>query len=499
MDERNGRIGPLRTADWSRIDTESGAEEFAEYVKEYKQMPGSSHTPFNLGIYYSTSGNELRAAQFAGIMPLLRRKGDLKNEAASGPPHVVVYPRFRASAVRMLQTVLDGDDFFELSGKVRFKEYAVRELLSADFNDVLFGMAADLPEIELHRLFPGDDGDAAAAWEHGLDLADCCSLFEVWDYLAKLHLLCKKALKHQSELVEENLTGKVKGKIQLRKQLRHNLSKGRVDRVYCTYNRLSADNPENRILKYALHLCDKFLAGTTAAGLQDKLIYCKRALSAVSLRRCTLSSFREVKHNGVFTFYKPALAAAEKLMRGFSGEFQSTFVRSAGTDGGLSSIGPYAKDKKIKPFFINMNLLFELYARRIVERMLPAGCSLRSYAEPIELYAKDRPAPRGFSRELIPDIVIRSGMRTVAVIDAKYSPLEYGNRERTHQILSYMFLLDCRVGGFASPQLEREEPESAGNPYFTGVHIPIDLSGKNGPSRESLDRLQTLLLGGVRP
>ncbi len=53
---------------------------------------------------------------------------------------------------------------------------------------------------------------------------------------------------------------------------------------------------------------------------------------------------------------------------------------------------------------------------------------------------------------MIPDIIIANKDKHLIVIDAKYSTMsDFSNRAITHQIMSYMLLLDCNYRGLIFP------------------------------------------------
>jgi hypothetical protein len=71
-------------------------------------------------------------------------------------------------------------------------------------------------------------------------------------YLKKFGELCRRHLRRHFIRVEENLTRKVRGKPLIQQQIRTNMVRHRMDRVYCQYQINSLDSRENQILKAAL-------------------------------------------------------------------------------------------------------------------------------------------------------------------------------------------------------------------------------------------------------
>ena len=250
------------------------------------------------------------------------------------------------------------------------------------------------------------------------------------------------------ERVEENLTGKVRGKILLNRQLRMNILRGQPQKVYCAYSRLSANNRENIILRWALHLCENFSQGL-ADNLMDDIFSCKRALADVPLVKCGLQDFVGLKTNGAYREYKQALDAAKQII----GQFSITYTTSSRGQERNSTEKTEFAPREIVPFFLDMNYLFELYCRAVLRRALD-GEKLRSAKWRLEpkqrraLFNKDLSTT--FMHEYEPDMtVVDQAGKPVVVLDAKNSNVEENTkyrRDRTHQILFYMQALDCCFG-----------------------------------------------------
>ena len=83
--------------------------------------------------------------------------------------------------------------------------------------------------------------------------------FIIIHFLQLMKKLIKKGLKKGYILKEENLKGKVKGKILFAHQYKKNLSTGRIENNYCRYQEYSEDCIENRILKKTLLFVAHFL------------------------------------------------------------------------------------------------------------------------------------------------------------------------------------------------------------------------------------------------
>lgn len=406
--------------------------------------------PFNLGIYYDLTKKKYQADRYIGLMPLAKiskdnhQTKDKWDKPITNNIVIEVKSRF-GDPIRMLETVLKSEESYDIVEVLKprgfsWEEWSDRKDFASKSNPILYGVFRDIPEIDLK------DNDNQT--DNAGILSKTQSVFEVWDYIEKLKIVCEKVLKQQSLPVEENLTGKVKGKVIIQKQIRYNLSSGRIDRNYCKYNKMTIDNKENRILKYVLYLCMQWSSETGGLFSED-ISYCNRALSPVKLIKCTKADFVGIKNNGAFRQYKVAFEAGEKIINRISVSFDA-----------VSNKNKVLVARKIKPFFIRMDLLFELYCRAILANILSTSYKeyrLMPYNKSnIEIFNSNKKYPNGFQNNNIPDIVIMNKNKNVAVIDAKYMPLdekeEWQVRGNTHQILAYMLILNVDYGGFIYPE-----------------------------------------------
>lgn len=225
---------------------------------------------------------------------------------------------------------------------------------------------------------------------------------------------------------------------------------------------MSIDNPENRILKYALYLCKKW-SEEKGNIFSEKIYYCDNILKSVKLVKVTKADIRSVKNNGAFKEYKEGMKKAEAIIDHLNLSLESGKVE--------------VNVKKVSPFFLRMDLLFELYCRVLIEKALKhiSGYKLRGYGKESTSYLfysedekenqnkEDYPVV-GFQNKHIADFVIEKA-KNRSVMDAKYSFLDEGYtdriRENTHQLLAYTLLFDAKSCGFIYPV--RDKNESSGN------------------------------------
>ena len=129
---------------------------------------------------------------------------------------------FEVDYVRMLNEALSEPDNYE----------HLRDLVTIDFNK---------PAIKIRQQ------------------RDVLSVFLVTEYINMLQRIVRNGLKKSFYLVEENLRSKAKGRLMVGRNIRQNLTKGRITANVCKYQVYDIDTPENRILKKALMFCLKQL------------------------------------------------------------------------------------------------------------------------------------------------------------------------------------------------------------------------------------------------
>ncbi|MEE1008574.1 MAG: hypothetical protein UH963_05465 [Agathobacter sp.] len=458
-------------------DSESGGEEENDIKSRLSLIPElqtkKKSVCFNLGIYSEeeVKNNQItkvyHSSGLVGIMPIYKKKSNEENEniCEIDENTVLVVQSRWGNPIKMLETVLESDELktqIDNSGKrdildpkIMKEEKWAKENISKKDGEVLYGIISDWPELSVVGL----DNDKAKGLLSTLNIQ---SIFDVYQFLEQLECICKRTIKQQSLPHEENLTGKVKGRVLINKQIKTNLSKGRIDRNYCCYNKMSIDNMENRILKYALHLCKKW-SRERGDIFSEKIMYCDGILKNVSLVKIRKQDIRNVKNNNAFKEYKKGIKLAANIIE------RNTFAFD--NEGGQTII-----PKKVKPFFINMNLLFELYCRVLFEKAIKeipeSRLSLGKYGDRhIYLNNNDKEivVPKGFQNEHIADIVINKKDendkdKPFIIVDAKYSLSKddyymHNMRENTHQILSYMLLFNAEACGFIYPEEEKNTKE----------------------------------------
>ncbi len=238
-------------------------------------------------------------------------------------------------------------------------------------------------------------------------------LFLALQYMYVLNNLVKRGLQRGYRRKEENLRGRVRGRILVGRTVRENWSRGRKHYVYSSFMEYSADNLENRILKAAFLKARSYLFHNNI--IHDTLAAWIGRISLdmeqVATTRIYPSDFSLTNVQRIRRDYDDALKLAKIILRhlGYDPTVKTDIEKSL---------------KKVHPYWIDMNELFERYVE----------VELRK--KEIE-YFKDWQVFPGYGRgegtstdvgELRPDFVLVKGCE-IAIGDAKYKD-EYQKQNR---------------------------------------------------------------------
>lgn len=221
-------------------------------------------------------------------------------------------------------------------------------------------------------------------------------------FLRELNDLCTRHLRKHFERETENLRGKVKGKILLHLQVKKNLVHGRRDRVFCSYQTIKNNIPENRVLRAALEQSAKFVnSRPDPEAVLNRWIHSSRAaLSGVSVVKVNKSDFRNLRVRGSFLHYRRAIELAKFVLLRLGTDPHAEVSESASTP----------------PFAINSAELFERYAEKILRGKHPgleAGYEKKDTA--------GDGGANGFNVKVRPDFWIpKEPDANAKIIDAKY-------------------------------------------------------------------------------
>ena len=218
-------------------------EGFAESFKERdidRLFVSYSESRVNLGIHYYN--NRLYSSNLVGVCRLKTSDGENMYDKEGNELVLKVIPRFNVTVVELLNYIREDDEFDRyMAPQTISNRHKEKEIEAIDRNEIFYFFENETP-------LKVDD-----------DISDENSIITVTVFLTLLRLLCKRPLMGKMLKKEENLTGKVKGKVVVEKNIRSNTMHGRNDRFYCRYLQFTDDIHENQILKAALKKAKRFI------------------------------------------------------------------------------------------------------------------------------------------------------------------------------------------------------------------------------------------------
>lgn len=407
----------IKVQDWSKIDLTE-----LPYSEELFCYPdANSAGTENLGIWFNKDKNCYWTSGYSGICVLKDRMG---NDFTRGGNKIilVVEPRFNASAFSMLAKVICDDEYDEYIRSLKYE---------------LFEFYNEAPiKIEVEH----SSGELLLAFS----FIKCC------------YGICSRLLNHNMFFYEENLSGKVRGRIDFPVHLKKNVFRGREDRIYCKYPYFSENTVENRILKKALDISEKILCSSyretdSIKDIREMLFYCKRRLDKIPGGEIRRSDFSAVSLKGFNSRYAPAIKLAKLLIdrEGLS------------VNPNADSLG-YAA-----PYAIRMEAVFEFYVRSQIKSYLKNNKIDDIKLDHFRVPGGKDPLITTENRcylmhEYIPDIALmkfsaaKDRWEYTAVLDVKYQR-NHGvfnevRRHNTHQLMFYTLLLNVNKCGFIFPK-----------------------------------------------
>lgn len=379
----------------------------------------------NLGIH--KVNGRLYSSNYVGVCRLKGLNGKTIRARDGREIIIRIEPRFPISVVEMLNMLRDDDEF---------ESYLAPQTNRLNDNSL---EVEDLRSNELFSFFTDDDPIFLKD-----SFAKESSIIAASVFITLLKGLCSKPLMGRMICKEENLVGKVKGKVVFSKNIRNNTLRGRDDRVFCRYLYYSEDILENQILKAALHKAEIFLNryfGSISGNkntYRDMLTFCRNALSHISYTKIGRLDVARVKTTGVYVYYKPVINAAKMVLNEIT----------------LEATGQSAVTSYVVPYAVSMDKLFEMYVRALLKRS-----GIKSYSatdDSIRLLKyddktavlKDKGLPYAsyIGGNIKPDIIVFNPTNEkYAVFDVKYKDYSSSRSARPDrlQILAYSLMYDC--------------------------------------------------------
>ncbi len=230
-------------------------------------------------------------------------------------------------------------------------------------------------------------------------------LFLAIHYIKVLYGLTRRGLQKGHRRKEENLRGRVRGRILVGRTVRENWFRGRRYRVYSSFNEYSADTLENRILKAAFLKASSYLRRLSIGNgnLNSWIGWIGLDMEGVSTTRIYPTDFALTTVQRIRPDYKRALTLARHILK------------ILGYD---PTVEPRPEKTKVHPYWIDMNELFERYVevklRKGEIEKFKGWQVFPGYGRGEGIKVKD------IEGELRPDFVLVGEDGTYAVGDAKY-------------------------------------------------------------------------------
>ena len=219
-------------------------------------------------------------------------------------------------------------------------------------------------------------------------------------YARLLHDLCRRDFRRYFQPKEDELRGRVRGRIHMAGHVR-NAIRGRESRIPCRWEEFTSDNWDNRLLFGAVRRLERSAASfapEAARFVSTKFLGLEPWFSSVEEVPVRLPDFNKARLWRTSRYYRSALAWARLIIGGLTRP----------VTGGSAS-----------PLVIDANDAFERFAKILTRAAVnqvgngtwnvPQGRVDFLFAHP------------NYKRE--PDLVILSGQATVAVGDAKYKDI----------------------------------------------------------------------------
>lgn len=417
---------------------------FSEYFKEgdtERLFVSHSESRINLGIHYYR--NRLYSSNLVGVCRLKTSEGENLYDKEGNELILKVIPRFNVTVVGLLNYIRDDDEFDRyMAPQTISNKHKEKEIESVERNEIFYFFENEAP------LKVNDD------------ISDENSIITVTVFLSLLKLLCKRPLMGKMLKKEENLTGKVKGKVVIENNIRTNTMHGRNDRFYCRYLRFTDDILENQVLKAALKKAKRFVieylgdVGKDNNNYTSIISYCSNSLAHISNVNCNSAMCNGLKFSGCYAYYKPVIAMARMILDDIS----------------IESTGEVKTTGYIVPYAISMEKLFEVYVRTYLKKngiysyrtKETTGFRLEKFDAKTDVLVEDEGLDnpgKYISGSIKPDLVLKNqSTGETVVIDVKYKDYTKGDsRNDRLQLLAYSMMLNADNVGIILPTKDEVE------------------------------------------
>lgn len=394
-----------------------------------------SESRVNLGIHYYR--NVLYSSNLVGLCRIKSIDNETLHDIEGNELLIKVVPRFNITVTELLNYIREDDEF---------DRYMAPQTMNNKQKD------KDIEAIDKNEIFYFFENEKPLKVDDGISTEN--SIITVTVFLTLLRSLCRRPLMGKMVKYEENLSGKVKGKIAIEKNIMMNTIHGRNDRFYCQYLRFSDDIVENQILKAALKKAKRFVIdyfgdySNYKNNYASTISFCSNAFKHISDINCSGKNCNGLKFSGCYTYYKPVIAMARMVLDDISIE----------SNGKISTTG------YVVPYAISMEKLFEVYVRAYLKKngvesyrsKSNKGIVLEKYDDKTDVFLEDEELMNPgeyISGSIKPDIVLKNrDTGETVVFDVKYKNYLNGDsRNDRLQLLAYSMILNANNVGIILP------------------------------------------------
>ena len=247
---------------------------------------------------------------------------------------------------------LAGQEFVYVEPKMNYQE----QELEINFQKMLFDIyAANIDPKYTQNLIK-------IYWEEPLitieQQKDRLTPFLIIQFLLLLKHIVRKGLKKSYYIVEKDFNNRIKGKIQLSKQLKQNIFKNKYTTHLCQYQEFGIDNLENRFLKKVLQFVISFknthpnYFAENDRDIQQLINHCIPYFELIS-DEIPYKTLKNIATNPFFKEYEEAIRIGNHILKRFSYNITQTSQQKVA----------------IPPFWIDMPKLFELYVYKKLQEI----------------------------------------------------------------------------------------------------------------------------------
>ena len=401
----------------------------------------------NLGIHYYN--NELRSSNYIGICRLKAKDNSCIHDNEGNELLLKIEPRFNISVTEMLNYIRDDDEFERyMAPQTTSNRYHDKEIEAIDNNEI-FTFYWDEKPIKVND-----------------DISHENSIITATAFLSLLRFLCKRPLMGRMLKDEANLTGKIKGKIVIEKNIRTNTMHGRNDRFFCRYLHYTDDIVENQILKAALKKAKRFIAEhykellNGSNSYSSAIAYCSNTFRSISDCKVTGNDCNGLKFSGCYAYYKPVISLAKMILDDIS-------IESNGSVNTTGFVIPYA---------ISMEKLYEVYVRAYLKKngvhsykeQFDHGIRIEKFDNKTDVFVEDKSLEnpgKHISGPIKPDIVLtKIDTEETLVFDVKYKKNTTTNASDRLQLLAYSMMLNADNVGIILPPINDSDVDMIFDP-----------------------------------